>query len=382
MRWLFILAIALAGCSSPKSPHKVYYPNGQIRVEQQTDQQLPHGPTKTYYRNGFVKTSGTYNHGTRQGEFRSYSEDGALVETTLYLRGAAIWISSFPDELPPDDLLAIIEGVNESPEGNKPGAHQSSRSDTTLVTAARRASEYFFEGSPSAQFSSLERSADRSRIGIQFGGAGAADEQSVSRMGIFGNYSHSNTGFGVYADVTSYRLRKMSTSDEGRRTIELAGTYVRDIRGFKLSSRLGVMAPIGNDTQYGASIASAASVIRPTDSVASLPSTVSLRGGSSWSRSGENWVLQGDTYLDLAMGGAGDTTHPFGRVNGALGFGGENMLASFESVNTLRLDDTSRSVHALGVSLLLVIEKFSLSLLLSRTKRGSDSITGGLGREF
>jgi len=379
------LVVILGGCAKAPSTHEVAYPNGTVRWRQTLVGGVPHGKSETFHPNGLLRSSGVYHRGSRRGHFVFFSEDGVIEKQVLYLDDEILWETADQNERPPAQLARFIRNHGEGSRDVTEVESEPTASTVSLSNVLGAARRGLTEGSPSSQFAGLERVTGRNLLGFSAGAGGASTGNSLTRLSLYGNYeirSLRDNRIGLYADFATSRLATMETSYEGRRSLELSMTHRRPVLRGAISSRLGLLVPIGNDTQHGAAIAAASSIQRPTDSVAAMPSTVALRGGSSWSKSGEFWVVQGDAYLDIAAGGAQNSFHPLGRINAAIGLGGEDLMVGFESVNTLRLDDSADSVRSLGVSVLMRFSGVAVSLLMARTGASLTSFTGGISHEI
>jgi antitoxin component YwqK of YwqJK toxin-antitoxin module len=80
----FLLILFLLSCGSNKQEHKLYYPNGEIRVLGTYLDGKAHGFWEGYYPNGQLKTSGNYHKGKLIGHWIWYYQDGTIVKDSIY----------------------------------------------------------------------------------------------------------------------------------------------------------------------------------------------------------------------------------------------------------------------------------------------------------
>ena len=80
----FLLFIFLFSCGSNEREHKLYYPNGYIRVSGTYVDDKAHGFWEGYYPNGQLKSAGDYYKGELVGYWVWYYEDGSIVKDSTY----------------------------------------------------------------------------------------------------------------------------------------------------------------------------------------------------------------------------------------------------------------------------------------------------------
>lgn len=260
-------------------------------------------------------------------------------------------------------------------------SHPSGVTGRTRVRVVDRSSDVLDDGPPPAQFVSLERATQVSRIGAQVGAGGSTnDTHSVERMTVYGNYVW--RGFGLYAQVDGSRLRTMDMSRSGRVTGLVAATYAVPVAGGYLMPRFGIAVPLSNDTQEGFEAAAASSYQRVADAALSLPSTTTLRSGASWSQTGRYWTVQADAGIDWVAGGPEETLRPYGRGNLGIGLGIRSVMWTLELSNTVRMSDSNHRLHAIGTGGLLWIHGVWAHALISRTNDQNTVGVFGLGYAF
>jgi hypothetical protein len=92
---LFLLVCCIGAADSKKAKaegklnglHQYHYPDGQLYMEVNFKDSIPHGITKQYFKNGQVFDETNYNEGIRHGISRKYYEDGKLSQETPYDSG-------------------------------------------------------------------------------------------------------------------------------------------------------------------------------------------------------------------------------------------------------------------------------------------------------
>lgn len=372
-------ATATSGCGSPThSMQRVAYPSGQTRWEFQARDGVPHGTSHTYHPDGAVRSVGAYRNGRKHGLFIYYDAQGRIESKTYFWRHVAVWTSTDRSAEPPPELIAGLMRMHGAESEAPPDEAEMEVSSPGLLD---RLKARFDQGPPRAHFSSLDRTTPLTRFGVQLGAGGSAQEDAtVERATIFGNYVVD--AYSVFAQLDGSRVRTTTDEVGGRSTLEVSAGHHRRLAGGWISPRVGVILPVGNDDQDGYMPSAAASYQRPADAVATLPSTVALRGAASYTRSGPGWVLQGDGGVDLAAGGAGGPVRPFGRANAALGIGARSLMGMLELSNTLRLDDLDQRLHAIGVGGALWLGGVWTTALLSRTSGGHITFAAGAGYAF
>lgn len=66
--------------STQHGPHRFYYPNGQIEIENHYADGTLQGVSRRFYPDGSLKSEVNYVNGAMQGTFRAYYPNGALRE--------------------------------------------------------------------------------------------------------------------------------------------------------------------------------------------------------------------------------------------------------------------------------------------------------------
>ncbi len=80
----FLSFLFLFSCGSNEREHKLYYPNGDIRVSGTYVDDKSHGFWEGYYPNGQLKSTGDYYKGELVGHWVWYYEDGSIVKDSTY----------------------------------------------------------------------------------------------------------------------------------------------------------------------------------------------------------------------------------------------------------------------------------------------------------
>jgi antitoxin component YwqK of YwqJK toxin-antitoxin module len=80
----FLLILFLFSCNGNEREHKLYYPNGDIRVSGTYVDDKAHGFWEGYYPNGQLKSAGEYYNGELVGHWMWYYEDGSIIKDSTY----------------------------------------------------------------------------------------------------------------------------------------------------------------------------------------------------------------------------------------------------------------------------------------------------------
>jgi antitoxin component YwqK of YwqJK toxin-antitoxin module len=95
--FMMIGLIIASGCSSKRREqivsgklnglHKYYYPDGQLYLEINYQDSLPHGTTKRYYKNGKLLEQSEYRRGIMHGLSKKFHDNGQLSQEVYYDSG-------------------------------------------------------------------------------------------------------------------------------------------------------------------------------------------------------------------------------------------------------------------------------------------------------
>lgn len=347
----------------------VTYPRGGGIWQYQARSGVPHGWSRTYYPDGSLKVEGHYDGGRKHGLFVFHSPDDEVVQRQLFVRDVQVWISKQPEQLPPAHLLAQVD--------LEPG-QTNDEPDTSLTDVVASSID---NGPPEPYFVSLSRTSPVTRFGLNVGGGGSVAEQSsTQRAAVYGHYLLGP--YGLLLQVDGSRLQTMTETISGRTTLEVSGSYHRDIEVGRLSPHIGLAVPVANDTSDGHEAAVASSYQRPGDAVTALASTVAIRSGVSFTHGVRRAVVQGDAGIDWALGGAGETVRPFGRFNAGVGIGTRSLSWLLEVSSSVRLDQTSQRLMGIGTGPLVWMRGVWLTALVSRTSDGHTTLVSGAGYGF
>jgi|TARA_B110001454_G_C12664261_1_gene410840 antitoxin component YwqK of YwqJK toxin-antitoxin module len=80
----FLLILFLFSCNGNEREHKLYYPNGDIRVSGTYVDDKAHGFWEGYYPNGQLKSAGEYFNDELVGHWMWYYEDGSIIKDSTY----------------------------------------------------------------------------------------------------------------------------------------------------------------------------------------------------------------------------------------------------------------------------------------------------------
>lgn len=373
---LFVLAVAACGgrgTLSGRETHRVAYPNGYARFEFELRDGLPNGRGRTWYPTGALQSEGSYSDGARHGRFWFFTEDGAFDHQAMFFNNSEVWRSAEATDAPPSNWAA------ELPDLARPAQRVATRVEAAPVPAWAVRSVL-----PLPYFSNLDRTSALARGGMQLGVGDSADVSfgSVARFDAFANYRFSKLG--VYGQLTQTQLELPSGMWlNGRRSLELGGTYLHTLRRIgDLSTRVGILVPTGNDDLDGFLASSAGAALRPSDAAASIPSSVALRTGSSFTRIRERVVLQADLGVDWLFGSDARGFDALLRANAGVGFGTRTAIVSFELDNTVSLSDATRRLHSLGLGGTVTFAQFWLSACASITPTGATALNTSVGHDL
>ena len=375
---LALLLCALAACGgggimSGRDTNRVAYPNGFARFEFELRDGLPNGRGRAWYPNGKLQSEGSYSDGARNGRFWFFTEDGAFDHQAMFFNNSEVWRSAVATEEPPADWGTQL------PDLARPEPRVATRVEPVPIPAWAMRSR-----KPRAYFSNLDRTSSLARGGVQLGvgDAGMLDFGSVARFDAFGHFRFSKLG--VYAQHSQTQLQLPNGMWlSGRRSLELGGTYLRTLSWIgDLSTRVGFLVPTGHDNSEGFVASSAGAAQRPTDAAGSIPSSVALRTGSSFTRITERMVVQVDLGIDWLFGSDDHGFDAMVRANGGVGFGSRTAIVTFELDNSVRLSDTSQRLHSIGMGGTVSYASFWLSACVSLAQTGHTSFSTSVGHDL
>lgn len=361
MRW-FVLALGAQACGSATSSiRRVPYADGKPHFEYEEKDGVPNGAGRTWNPNGSLKSEGTYVDGVKQGRFRFNDEAGGFEHQALFWNDVEVWRSSDPTAEPSDELVTGLGVYTREPHRMEPEG---------------RTFEISKDPVPAPYFSTLERATALNRLGVDVG-TGA-----TRRMEVFANYAL--TSFGAYGRFLETDLDGANDMTiGGRRTLELGGTWRDEIEGIgSLTPHAGLVLPLGNDDRDGFIASSAGAIVRPSDVVASFPSTTAMRTGASLTHQRSGIVAQVDGGIDWLFAGQ---QHPFDAVahaNIGVGVGVRAAMLGVELSNAVLVSDPSRHVDAVALTGTVWFVGSYLTTALSRAFSGASLVTVGVGYEL
>ncbi|HEY4059052.1 MAG TPA: hypothetical protein VGM39_20695 [Kofleriaceae bacterium] len=366
-----VLVLTIAGLAHADTA--IYaYPNGYKRFEFELRDGLPNGRGRAWYANGKLELVGTYVNGGRNGRFWFFTEDGAFDHQSVYFDNREVWSSSLENAEPPAQWMSHVAN------GPRP-----TREDATLVAAASIPEWARESVTPLPYFSNLDRTTSLARAGVQ---VGLGDENSfgfgaVKRLDAFANYRF--TKFGAYGQFSETQVQVNGMTVNGRRSGEVGGTYLHGLsRVGELSTRVGFLFPMGNDTDTGFVASSAGAAQRATDAAMSVPSSSALRMGTSFVRIDERLVIQADAGVDWLFGSDQRALDAMLRANIGLGLGNRKAIVTIEIDNAMLASDLGHDLHSIALGGTVTHARFWVSTCLSLAHTGATSLNTSVGYDL
>lgn len=337
--------------------------SGALYWEYETSDGIPDGRSRTFHPNGSLRTEGYFLRAMKHGAFLAYDRSGRVIKKAFFWHDVLVWTSHSADNEPPEKLLLALRELSDPAEIRRLfGGAKLFADDEPFIA--------FNLGPPVGAFVSGDRHVRTgNRLEIQLGAGGNTASPTAARhLSIFGQLQHGEFGAFIQFDGSSVKNTVgMPATAQGRQTMEGGATHELWSGYGRLSSRFSLVAPLRNNDADGLLAAAATSYQHPSHAILSQPSSVALRGSSSWVLQGHRWVVQTDVGIDTALGGAPGRLPVIGRLNTSLGLGIRSAVAIVEFSSAADFNDFDQRLLSLGAGTSVYGGGVAVKWLIART---------------